>query len=68
MSLFFSGEIKSAALIPMNSVNGDAPIGVIALGSKDADRYTHELGTAHLDRLGKMAGICFTRLQPQTDK
>lgn len=68
MSLFFSGEIKSAALIPMNSVNGDAPIGVIALGSKDADRYTHELGTAHLDRLGKMAGICFTRLQPQTNK
>ena len=67
MNLFFSGAVKSAALIPMNTTDIAAiPIGIIALGSHDPARYTHELGTAHLDRLGKMAGVCLARLQPQT--
>ncbi len=66
MNLFFSEKIKSAALIPMSSPNVKTLIGVLALGSEDENRYTHELGTAHLDRLGKMAGICFARLQPLT--
>ena len=66
MSLFFSEDIKSAALVPMATDDSSTPLGVLALGSKDSDRYTHDLGTAHLDRLGKMAGICLARLQPLT--
>jgi uncharacterized protein YigA (DUF484 family) len=63
-SLFFSPEIKSAALVPMkNGENGEI-LGVLALGSKLKNRYTNELGTAHLSRLGIMAGICLARLQP----
>lgn len=64
MDLFFSHKIKSAALVPMKS-HGDEVIGVLALGSCSEDRYTHELGTDHLTRLGLMAGICLDRLQPQ---
>ena len=64
LSLFFSDSIKSAALVPMKtSENGDV-LGILALGSKDAERYTNELGTAHLSRLGLMSGICLARLQP----
>jgi len=63
-SLFFSPAIKSAALVPMlNKEKGDI-LGVLALGSSDSNRYTNELGTAHLNRLGLMAGICLQRLQP----
>ncbi|NND83017.1 MAG: DUF484 family protein [Gammaproteobacteria bacterium] len=63
LKLFFSEAIGSAALIPMLTSDRQT-IGILALGSNDASRYTHDLGTAHLDRLGQMAGICLARLQP----
>jgi uncharacterized protein YigA (DUF484 family) len=70
-NLFFSGDIQSAALIPMyDGQNGAGStrtiIGILGLGSIDKDRYTNELGTAHLNRLGTMAGICLSRLLPQS--
>lgn len=64
MTLFFSASIKSAALIPMRTAESDQPLGILALGSTDPERYTNDLGTAHLDRLGLMSGICLARLQP----
>lgn len=64
MALFFGKSIKSAALIPMRIPDQKEPIGILALGSTDAERYTNDLGTAHLDRLGLMSGICLARLQP----
>ena len=63
MKLFFSDEIKSAALIPMRSKESKTPLGILALGSRDTSRYTNDLGTVHLDKLGLMAGICLSRLQ-----
>lgn len=67
LSLFFSESIKSAALIPMlATLDGDI-VGVLALGSNDPERYSNELGTAHLDRLGIMAGVCLARLQPDIE-
>ncbi len=64
MNLFFSADINSAALIPMRTYDANQPLGILALGSQDPDRYTNELGTAHLDRLGLMSGLCLARLQP----
>jgi uncharacterized protein YigA (DUF484 family) len=64
MGLFFTEQIKSAALIPMRTSNDGESLGILALGSSDAERYTNDLGTAHLDRLGLMSGICLARLQP----
>lgn len=68
MAMFFGDEIKSAALIPMRTQNSDEPLGILALGSKDAERYTHELGTVHLDKLGLMSGTCLSRLQLKLNK
>lgn len=64
LSLFFGDTVKSAALIPMLDGEDGEVLGILALGSNDVERYTHELGTAHLNRLGMMAGICLSRLQP----
>ena len=66
MNLFFTDNIKSAALIPMRTHNNDVPLGVLALGSQDLEHYTNDLGTAHLDRLGLMSGLCLDRLQPSS--
>ncbi len=63
-ALFFSNEVKSAALIPMRASDDNSTIGILGLGSKNPKRYTNELGTTHLDRLGIMTGICLSRLQP----
>jgi len=63
INLFFSAEVKSAALVPMKVPDSDTPLGILALGSKNEERYTHDLGTVHLDKLGFMSGICLSRLQ-----
>lgn len=62
MKLFFSDNVKSAALIPMR-INNDKALGILALGSQHVERYNNDLGTAHLDRLGLMSGLCLARLQ-----
>ena len=66
MNLFFSTAINSAALIPMRTQDSPEPLGILALGSQDPERYTNDLGTAHLDRLGLMSGLCLARLQPNS--
>jgi len=49
----------------MRKADTTNPLGILALGSSDPERYTNDLGTAHLDRLGLMSGICLARLQPK---
>lgn len=66
MGLFFNPDIQSAALIPMCNRENEAPLGILALGSRDADRYTNDLGSVYLDKLGLMSGICLSRLQLKT--
>lgn len=66
LSLFFPQSIKSAALVPMLDSENGIMLGILALGSNDAEHYTDKLGTAHLDRLGVMTGICLARLQATT--
>lgn len=64
LSAFFSDAVKSAALLPLRYADSGEILGVLALGAVDSQRYTNELGTAHLNRLGMMTGICLARLQP----
>ncbi len=66
MTLFFNDDVRSAALIPLHTNTSKNTLGVLALGSRDVERYTHDLGTAHLDKLGLMAGLCLKRLQPKS--
>jgi uncharacterized protein YigA (DUF484 family) len=49
------GRAKSTALIPLGA---DAELGMLALGSKDKDRFVPTMGTEYLARLGEMTAAC----------
>jgi len=46
-------EIQSAALVPLRA---DGHAGVLAIGSRDPERFRPEMGTELLDRLGEILG------------
>ena len=55
--------ILSIALIPLRHGAGDA-FGMLVLGSPDPTRYTAEMGTEFLMRIGEVAGAALARLLP----
>ena len=55
-----SKQIRSQALIAMR--NGGGTIGMIALGSEDAQRFYAGMGTLYLERLGEMASAALARV------
>lgn len=58
-------EVRSAAVVP---IRGYEQSGVLAIGSRDAHRFTADMGTDLLERLGAVAGAKLTDLahRPQT--
>ena len=59
-----AGSITSLALIPLRAAPAGAVIGLLVLGSPDPTRYSAEMGTEFLARIGEMAGAALTRLLP----
>ena len=57
-----SRQVRSQALIAMR--NGGGTIGMIALGSEDAQRFYAGMGTLYLERLGEMASAALARVLP----
>lgn len=55
-----SKQIRSQALIALR--NGGGSIGMIALGSEDAQRFYAGMGTLYLERLGEMASAALARV------
>ena len=55
-----SKHVRSQALIALR--NGDGTIGMIALGSEEAQRFYSGMGTLYLERLGEMASAALARL------
>ena len=55
-----SMQVRSQGLIAMR--NGGGSIGMIALGSEDAQRFYSGMGTIHLERLGEMASAALARV------
>jgi uncharacterized protein YigA (DUF484 family) len=55
-----SMHVRSQALIAMR--NGGGTIGMIALGSEDAQRFYAGMGTLYLERLGEMASAALARV------
>ena len=55
-----SKQVRSHALIAMR--NGGGTIGMIALGSEDAQRFYAGMGTLYLERLGEMASAALARV------
>ena len=61
-----SMPLASLALVPLRRSSGDAVFGLLALGSPDATRYSADMATDFLARLGEVAGAALSRLLPRT--
>lgn len=55
-----SNHVRSQALIAMR--NGGGTIGMIALGSEDAQRFYAGMGTLYLERLGELVSAALARV------
>lgn len=59
---------KSLALVPLR-LEADGPaVGLLVLGSDDAERFTPEMGTTFLDSIGQLASAALHRLNPASPK
>ena len=59
-----SASVASTALIPLRAAADEAPFGLLVLGSPDASRFTGEMGTEFLVRIGEVAAAGLSRLLP----
>lgn len=58
-------DAQSVAVIPLRVGASPQAFGVLVLGSPDARRFTAELGTAYLERIGEIASAALSRvIQP----
>jgi uncharacterized protein YigA (DUF484 family) len=59
---------KSLALVPLR-LEADGPaVGLLVLGSDDAERFTPEMGTTFLESIGQLASAALHRLNPASPK
>jgi uncharacterized protein len=56
----------SMALIPLRESGVSAAFGMLVLASPDATRYTADMGTEFLGRIGELASAGLSRLLPRT--
>ena len=56
----YANHVRSQALIALR--NGGGTIGMIALGSEDAQRFYADMGTLYLERLGEMGSAALARV------
>jgi uncharacterized protein YigA (DUF484 family) len=61
-----AATVASTALIPLRASAGATPFGLLVLGSPDPTRYTAEMGTEFLTRIGEVAAAGLSRLLPLT--
>jgi uncharacterized protein YigA (DUF484 family) len=54
---------RSLALIPLRTQAGEAPFGMLTLGSPDAQRFRTDMGTAFLGRIGALAAAALSRMR-----
>ena len=59
-----ASHIRSQALIALR--NGGGTIGMVALGSEDAQRFYADMGTLYLERLGEMVSAALARVTHAT--
>jgi uncharacterized protein YigA (DUF484 family) len=56
--------VASIALVPLRSVAAAPAFGLLVLGSPDPTRYSADMGTDFLVRIGEIASAALTRLLP----
>ena len=59
-----AAQVASTALVPLRrGTQADAPVfGLLVLGSPDPTRYSVDMGTDFLTRIGDIAGAAMSRL------
>ncbi|MDH5540988.1 MAG: DUF484 family protein [Rhizobacter sp.] len=57
-------QVKSMALVPLRRTEGEAAFGLLMLASPDPTRYTADMGTEFLARIGEVASAALSRLLP----
>jgi uncharacterized protein len=55
-------SVTSLAMIPLRQ--GDTAFGLLVLGSPDPTRYSADMGTDFLQRVGEVASAALSRLRP----
>jgi uncharacterized protein YigA (DUF484 family) len=53
-----AGELRSFVFVPLR---GEGPLGVLALASPEPDRFTSDMGTLYLGRLGELVDTALRR-------
>jgi uncharacterized protein len=56
-----AATVQSLALVPLR--DGDEAFGMLVLGSPDPTRYSADMGTEFLERIGELAGAALSRLR-----
>jgi uncharacterized protein YigA (DUF484 family) len=59
---WFDGQVNSVALIPLRVGIAPQAFGLLVLGSPDADRFSANMGTTFLSRIGELASASLSRL------
>ena len=59
-----AASTTSVALVPLRTGASEAPFGLLVLGSPDPTRYTADMGTEFLVRVGDIASAGLSRLLP----
>ncbi len=60
-----AGTVMSVALVPLRAAADSASFGLLVLGSPDPTRYSVDMGTEFLMRIGEVAGAALSRLLPR---
>ena len=58
------GVVTSLALIPLRSGEGQTAFGLMVLGSPDPQRFSVDMGTEFLERMGELTSAALSRLRP----
>ncbi|MBL8388962.1 MAG: DUF484 family protein [Hydrogenophaga sp.] len=58
------GAVASLALIPLRGDDSAQAFGLLVLGSPDAQRFTPDMGTEFLERMGELTAAALSRLRP----
>ena len=57
-------SVASMAMVPLRAAGGDAAFGLLVVGSPDPTRYSADMGTDVLQRIGEIASAGLARLLP----
>jgi uncharacterized protein YigA (DUF484 family) len=59
---WLASEPASLAILPLRTLNGATPVGLLVLGADDIGRFTPDMGTAFLALIASLAGAALGRL------